>query len=185
MVWSIFTIIALAALGVVHFRWRQKFLFAREQARLELAALEQEHQRQSAQLQTQQATLFDSMIEGLLLLDEHGKIQLANRAFTKLFGITADIRGKTILEVLRQHELTGLLEKVAAQKQVLDYELKLGGLHERSLQINAAAIIHDDTGQQGVLLVFHDLTRLQQLERTREEFVANVSHELRTPLSLI
>jgi len=33
--------------------------------------------------------------------------------------------------------------------------------------------------------VFHDLTRLKQLERTREEFVANVSHELRTPLSLI
>jgi two-component system phosphate regulon sensor histidine kinase PhoR len=36
-----------------------------------------------------------------------------------------------------------------------------------------------------MVLVFHDLTRLRQLERTRQEFVANVSHELRTPLSLI
>jgi len=36
-----------------------------------------------------------------------------------------------------------------------------------------------------MILVFHDLTRLKQLEHTREEFVANVSHELRTPLSLI
>jgi len=39
--------------------------------------------------------------------------------------------------------------------------------------------------RQGVILVFHDLTRLKQLERTREDFVGNVSHELRTPLSLI
>jgi two-component system phosphate regulon sensor histidine kinase PhoR len=36
-----------------------------------------------------------------------------------------------------------------------------------------------------MILVFHDLTRLRQLENLRKEFVANVSHELRTPLSLI
>jgi len=36
-----------------------------------------------------------------------------------------------------------------------------------------------------MILVFHDLTRLKQLENTRKEFVANVSHELRTPLSMI
>src|SRR6478609_2068813 len=36
-----------------------------------------------------------------------------------------------------------------------------------------------------IFLVFHDLTRLKQLENARKEFVANVSHELRTPLSLI
>jgi two-component system phosphate regulon sensor histidine kinase PhoR len=129
--------------------------------------------------------LFDSKIEGLLLLDEDGKIQLANRAFAELFGITTDIRGKTILEVLRQHEFTGLLEKVTAEKQVLDYELKLSGLNERWVQVNAAAISNGGSSKHGTILVFHDLTRLKQLERTREEFVANVSHELRTPLSLI
>ena len=37
----------------------------------------------------------------------------------------------------------------------------------------------------GALLVFHDLTKLRQLEMMRQDFVANVSHELRTPLSLI
>jgi two-component system phosphate regulon sensor histidine kinase PhoR len=53
------------------------------------------------------------------------------------------------------------------------------------LQVNAAAIFNSAGEREGTILVFHDLTRLKQLERTREEFVANVSHELRTPLSLI
>jgi two-component system phosphate regulon sensor histidine kinase PhoR len=34
-------------------------------------------------------------------------------------------------------------------------------------------------------LVFHDVSPVRELERTRKEFVANVSHELRTPLSMI
>jgi len=120
-----------------------------------------------------------------LLLDADERIQLANRAFIQLFGVGADLRGKTVLEVVRQHELAGLIEKVAAQKQVLGYELKLGGLSERWLQINAAGVFDSEGKKQGTIVVFHDLTRLKQLERTREEFVANVSHELRTPLSLI
>lgn len=35
------------------------------------------------------------------------------------------------------------------------------------------------------LLVARDITRLQQLERMRRDFVANVSHELRTPLTVV
>ncbi len=185
MVWPILTVTALVALVAVHFRWRQKYFLARESARVELASLKQEHQRAAAQIQTQQTALFDSMIEGLLLLDKHGKIQLANRAFTGLFGVVTDIQGRTVLEVLRQPELTELLARVATDKQVDGYDLKLSGLHERWLQVNAAAMAGPGGEPQGTLLVFHDLTRLKQLERTREEFVANVSHELRTPLSLI
>ena len=186
--WPALTILIFAllvALFIAHLRLRKKLRHTEQDATDRIEDLRERHQDQALNIETRQETLFNSMIEGLLLLDAHGRIQLANRAFIQLFGVAADVRGKTILEVLRQHELAELVEKVASHKQVLGYELKLGGLSERWLQINAAAIFDGDGKNQGTIVVFHDLTRLKQLERTREEFVANVSHELRTPLSLI
>ena len=135
--------------------------------------------------QDHQQVIFESMIEGLLLLDEHGRIQLANRPFADLFGITSDIRGWTVIEVLRLHELVALVNSLETQKQVSGFEIKVPGPVERWLQINAAAIYNGGGKRHGTVLVFHDLTRLKQLENARQEFVANVSHELRTPLSLI
>ena len=186
--WPTLTIVALAlliALALVHFRLRDELRRAEDDSARRFDELKGRQQAQALQIQTQQETLFNSMIEGLLLLDQDERIQLANRAFMELFGVSTDVRGKTVLEVVRQHELDKLVETVAAQKQVLGYELKLGRLSERWLQINAAGVFNSDGQKQGTILVFHDLTRLKQLERTREEFVANVSHELRTPLSLI
>jgi two-component system phosphate regulon sensor histidine kinase PhoR len=55
----------------------------------------------------------------------------------------------------------------------------------RFLHVNALALRDAAGSSDGAILVFHDLTRLRQLEGVRQEFVANVSHELRTPLSLI
>ena len=38
---------------------------------------------------------------------------------------------------------------------------------------------------RGAIAAFHDISRLKNLERIRQDFVANVSHELRTPLTTI
>jgi two-component system phosphate regulon sensor histidine kinase PhoR len=185
MTWPILTALSLAALAALHFWWRGRFARARQAARSEVEVLQDEQRRAAQQIQTQQEVLFNSMVEGLLLLDERGRIQLANRAFASLFGVTVDIRGRTLMEAVRLHELADLVSSLDSQKQVLGYELKLSGLSERWLQINAAAIFNGDGERHGTVLVFHELTRLKRLESARQEFVANVSHELRTPLSLI
>jgi two-component system phosphate regulon sensor histidine kinase PhoR len=184
-VWFFISIFLVVVIIALDFWWRRKL---RAQSRRQVAELEEyqhKHQQTTIDAKAQQQVLFNSMLEGLLLLDRNRKIYLANRAFKNLFGLKIELRGKTVMEALRVHELAELVERAEAEKQVLDYELKLPDLSERWLQVNAAVITNSAGEREGTILVFHDLTRLKQLERTRQEFVANVSHELRTPLSLI
>jgi len=185
MFWPILTLLALGALVALHYWWRAKFRRAQEEARRDFEKLQRQQEQASLQIQTQQEALFNSMAEGMLLLDPAGRIQLVNQAFARMFGVTSDIRSRTIMETLRLHELAELVEALGPQKRVLGRELKLLRPNERWLQVNGSAIFNGEGKRHGTILVFHDLTRLKQLERTRQEFVANVSHELRTPLSLI
>jgi two-component system phosphate regulon sensor histidine kinase PhoR len=134
----------------------------------------------------QSAALFDRMIEGLLVTDASGRIRLANRAASALFGFSAPAAGRTLLEATRHHEIAAVAAQLDREPEVLGRELRLEGAGgARFLQINAVALRDGAGGRAGAMFVFHDLTRLRQLEAMRQEFVANVSHELRTPLSLI
>ncbi|NBV25500.1 MAG: PAS domain-containing protein, partial [Proteobacteria bacterium] len=129
---------------------------------------------------------FNSMSEGVLVLDADGHVRLVNHALERLFAITGDIRGRTVMEALRLHQVQELVNRTLVKGQVEGFELELPSLESnRSLQVNSAVVLGPDGRQQGLILVFHDLTRLKQLENTRRDFVANVSHELRTPLSMI
>jgi two-component system phosphate regulon sensor histidine kinase PhoR len=184
-VWFFLFIVALVALVALHFFWRQKFLRRQRQVHAEMEDSRRRQQQTTIEAQAQQQVLFNSMLEGLLLLDRNRRIYLANRSFKNLFGLKTELRGKTVMEALRLHELAELVERVETEGQVFDHELKLPELSGRWLRVNAAGISNSAGEREGTILVFHDLTRLKQLERTREDFVANVSHELRTPLSLI
>src|SRR5882724_10276064 len=183
--WPVLTFLAVAALIGLHLWWHRRFTEAQEAAQREIEELKQTQLNSFNQFQTQQNALFDSMAEGLLLLDETGRIQLANRAFAGLFGVTNDVHHKTIIEALRLHELSGFVDQLDAEKHTVEHELRLSSPEERWLQVNGSGIFNGNGQRHGTILVFHDLTRLKKLELARREFVANVSHELRTPLSLI
>jgi two-component system phosphate regulon sensor histidine kinase PhoR len=137
--------------------------------------------------QTQRtAALFDRMVEGLIVVDANGAIRLANRAAGVLFGFSPPATGRTLLETVRQHDVAAVAARLNRESEVLGHDLRIDGAGApRFLQINALALRDRAGGRDGAILVFHDLTRLRELEAVRQEFVANVSHELRTPLSLI
>jgi two-component system phosphate regulon sensor histidine kinase PhoR len=151
--------------------------------------LDEQRARREAELkaQTQRtAALFDRMIEGLIVLDAAGRIRLANRAAGAMFNFEAPATGRSIIEATRHHEVAAIVARLATAPEVLGHELRLEDMATpRFFQVNALALRAADGAQDGAILVFHDLTRLRQLEAVRQEFVANVSHELRTPLSII
>lgn len=187
--WPALTILALLAAGICFAalrRCRQEAAAERERQQREFESLRQQHEQARARELAQQQALFNSMSEGVLVLDGEGRVRLVNQALERLFGITGDIRGRTVMEALRLHQVQELVNQTLVKGQVEDFELELPGLDgNRSLQVNSAVVLSQDGRQQGMILVCHDLTRLKQLENTRREFVANVSHELRTPLSMI
>jgi two-component system phosphate regulon sensor histidine kinase PhoR len=112
-------------------------------------------------------------------------VQFANQAFAEMFGTVGALRGKVLLEAVRSHELESIVERAGREGRLEDQEYHMPGGTERWFKINAASLTNIDRRKLGTILVVHDVTRIKQLERTRQEFVANVSHELRTPLSHI
>lgn len=178
-------IAALIALAALHYWWWAKLRQERANWQARLTEQAAQHHTAITEARTRQDALLDSMIEGVLVLDETGRVQFANSAFAEMFNTAGVLRGKTLIEAVRLHEVVEIVERTKSEGRVVDHELRLGIEPERWLQINAAALSSVDRRKLGVIVVFHDLTRTKQLERTRQEFVANVSHELRTPLSLI
>jgi two-component system phosphate regulon sensor histidine kinase PhoR len=187
MGWYLFIIAAAVALLCLQRRnlaRRHQDDLARLQRQWDEAA--QDKQREiEAQARVGQQTLFNSMIEGVILLDTAGRVRLVNESLRKGFGIAADVRGQTIMEVFRWHELAALSERLQTEKSISGVELESQRSGRRFWLISAALVSDRQGGPQGQIFVFHDVTRIKELEGIRKDFVGNVSHELRTPLSLI
>ncbi len=135
-------------------------------------------------LQNEQAKLravLEQMMDGVIVIDHEGQIQLINPAAERMFSIQArQVLGKSAVEVLREYKIIELWRQCQATgaQQNLTLDLIPGN---RFLQVIAAPL--DQAGTSTTLLLFQDLTRQRRLETIRQDFVSNVSHELRTPLA--
>jgi two-component system phosphate regulon sensor histidine kinase PhoR len=180
-------LLVLLALAMSGLYWRRNQLRVVEARHVR--DLESERLRRQTDFAAQAertSALFDRMVEAVIVVGPDAKIRIANRSAAMLFHFTAPAPGRTVLEATRHHEVAALVSRLDHEPEVLNHELRLDDVAEtRYLQVNALALRNHEGRPDGAIVVFHDLTRLRQLEAVRQEFVANVSHELRTPLSLI
>lgn len=126
--------------------------------------------------------ILSGMQEGVLLLDEEGRVELINPALREMLLLDADAAGKTTLELIRHAELKELLDEAARTTAHVTREIELGGLKPCRLLVRAAPLPGE---RDGLFAVFVDVTEMRRLESLRRDFVANVSHELRTPVTAI
>lgn len=125
-----------------------------------------------------------NMSDGLILTDKKGLIIMSNDAVARLFGLTSSIEGKTLLETLRKAELMELIEKVIETGDRISHEIEIN--YPRELHLVATASPFSIKSEvTGVVITFHDISRLKKLENIRKDFVANVSHEMKTPVTAI
>src|SRR5688500_18179762 len=177
---------ACVALAVRAHRHRRAAEDRIDHLRAEIYALQEKQKDVIAENRAHQLAIFNSMVEGILIVDEHGRIQTANKSLERLFNLSTSPYGKTVMEAFRLHELLEITERAHKEDVVREHILTIPGIQQtRFLEVNAAAIHSFQHQLDGVILIFHDITRIKELENIRKDFVANVSHELRTPLTLI
>lgn len=119
-----------------------------------------------------------ALAEGIVMADAQGNLEWWNPAAGDLLGLNMPSdRGRLITNLVRDPRFLDYFDSGHYQEAI---ELASPVSRERQLQITVTVY---GTGSR--LLFIRDITRINQLETMRKDFVANVSHELRTPLTVI
>ncbi len=155
------------------------------------------HQRNESEM------ILSSMIETVIVLDEHLVIIKINQAGLLLVNRKREeVENRSLIEVFRNSDLYEfatevLMGEVRRETLISLYSTSPAFLIQDEpfpekgrklfLQVHGISINLEgnDSGHKAVLLVLHDITKIKHLENMRKDFVANVSHELKTPITSI
>ncbi|MDB5282080.1 MAG: hypothetical protein JWO06_1155 [Bacteroidota bacterium] len=127
-------------------------------------------------------TIINNMKDAIVGLDEHNKILFANTVAKQLLGMNEkDLLGKYAPDVaLRNDLLRNLLIKEDREKL-----LKIYADSKESYFTKEALEIFNEEHKIGEVLILRNITRFQELDVAKTNFIATISHELKTPISSI
>ena len=132
-------------------------------------------------------TIIENMGMPLISIDQQGKVTIINRTYAEMFGKRSEeLLNRPYTTCIEHRAIRNIIEEVLMTEKGVRKEVRLPiGIEMKHFDIYAAPIISTTNEWNGIVLVFHDITELKNLEQVRKDFVANVSHELKTPVTSI
>ena len=143
-------------------------------------------------------TIFQTIQEGVVVIDNEGRLLYANRAAEKLAGFDfARSKGRSILRFLREWDWEHLLEVPEAESgwaRMVTREIEVSYPEHRFISVYAVPLDEDGLVEKGVLVILRDVTRDRKQEASALEcersnavklLAAGVAHEIGNPLNAL
>jgi two-component system, OmpR family, phosphate regulon sensor histidine kinase PhoR len=121
--------------------------------------------------------VLSSIAEGLIVVDEKGKIILMNKSFKKISGTDCG-EGSFYWECFMPPLFNESVENSLKYKRNFTEQIEI----KEKVYLCSGAMLE---AKDQAAIILYDITEFKDLERIKKDFVANVSHELRTPLTAI
>lgn len=115
--------------------------------------------------------------DGLVILDARGHLDFWNPAAHRMLALNTKDQGQSVINFIRHPKFVSYFEEGNYEEPL---ELPSPRFPSKHLQFQITTF-----GKRERLIVVRDVTQLHNLEKMRQDFIANVSHELRTPLTVI
>ncbi len=143
-------------------------------------------------------TIFQTIQEGVVVIDNEGRLLYANHAAEKLAGFEyARTKGRSILRVLRDWDWEHLLEVPASESgwaRMVTREIEVTYPEHRFISVYAVPLNEEGLVEKGVLVILRDVTRDRRQEASTLEserlnaiklLAAGVAHEIGNPLNAL
>lgn len=123
-------------------------------------------------------TAAQALPDGVVTLDAHGHITWCNDTAQSHLGLKlgTDI-GQPLINLVRNPNFNKYMSS-----REWDQPMTMSAPRSRSKILSMQLVSY---GDQQVLVLSRDVTKIEKLERMRRDFIANVSHELKTPLTVL